>query len=221
MSPRNRSIASWLWNRTVRRWGAIFVLGVLAVWMWGNRRAIVIPPRGLERPATVYVVGYEVIARFSHNSLVFPTSEGFVEYSFGDRAVYADGNNSISSLVKAVAYPTPGTLGRRSIAWDGTDIDDLKRAVRVGERGDRSLFPVTVGRERIAALVGQLDRRYESSNASPLYNPSVDLDFVPDAESYWALNTCNHAVARWLQALGCRIRGSPILGKFVLFRNVR
>ncbi|MDC0834082.1 hypothetical protein POG22_13860 [Geitlerinema sp. CS-897] len=208
-----RSLASHLWNRKVRRWGAIFIVAVFAVGMWANRRAIVVPPLQPERPTTVYVVAYEILGQLGHNSLVLPTTEGFVEYSFGDRAVYAENNNVWPSLLRAVVYPTPGTLGRRAIAWDGEDIEDLKRRLQQGNRAERDVFPVVANRDRVEALLEQLDRRYDSSSTSPQYNRAVGLYFVPDAESYWAFNTCNHSVVRWLEALGCCVRGSPMWGQ--------
>ncbi|MGC9502668.1 hypothetical protein [Baaleninema sp.] len=220
MSPPNRSpnrannaIAPHLWTRRVRRWGALVVLGLFAVALWANRQAIVSPPQQPERPETVYVVAYDILGQFGHNSLVLPTADGFVEYSFGDRAVYAENNNDWGSLLRAVAYPTPGTLGRRAIAWDGENLEDLERELQQGNRAERYLFPVGVERDRVAALRQQIDRRYERSSATPQYNRAVGLYFVPDAESYWAFNTCNHTVVRWLKALGCCVRGSPMWGK--------
>lgn len=209
--------------RMPRRWrslAALFVLVVVLMGLWETRRAIVIPPSSPDNPVTVYAIGYPVVAPFSHNSLVLPRVDAtpdltpdsaksgeFVEYSYGDRAVYANNDDRLVSLARAVLYPTPGTLGRRSL-----DADDLRR---LEARPDARWLSLTVARDRVTELLAQLDRRYAAANATPQYNPSVALHFVPDAEGYWALNTCNHAVARWLKELGCRLRGSPFWGRFV------
>ena len=160
-------------------------------------------------PVTIWVLGSPVTPLFYHNSLILPDDSGqWIEYSFGDRAVFAKNQNRLINLAQAVLYPTPAVLGRQTFnpeQWQ-------RRQQRNPERGQR--LSLEVGREEVQALLAELNQRYESANTEPLYNPNVDLYFVPDAESYTGWNTCNHLVARWLRQLDCKIRGLVFSGHF-------
>lgn len=200
-------------NRVFRR--RVLIAGLLVGGLFLGFRLLapiparIIPPTSPEDPVKVWVLGSPVTSLFYHNSLILPESSGrWIEYSFGDREVFAYNRGRLINLAQAVLYPTPAVLGRQTFntaQWE-------RRKARNPQRGQQ--LALEVERQQVQTLLEQLNQRYESANSQPQYNPKVDLYFVPDAESYTGWHTCNHLVARWLRQLGCRIRGFVFSGHF-------
>ncbi len=173
--------------------------------------ARITPPTPLNDPVTVWVIGYPVTPLFYHNSLMLPNGSGqWREYSFGDRAVYANNQGRLINLAQAVLYPTPAAFGRQT--FDSPHWQQRQQRSRDG--GQR--LRLQVERSRVQELLQQLDQRYHAAGVTPQYNPKVDLYFVPDEQYYAGWQTCNHLVARWLRQLDCQIRGWVFSGQFKL-----
>jgi hypothetical protein len=77
-----------------------------------------------------------------------------------------------------------------------------------------ALKRLVVEEDRVKALRCALDWRFESSGETVVYNELAELHLVKDDERYGIFNTCNHVTARWLEELGCRVRGSAMWSDF-------
>ncbi len=164
------------------------------------------PPATVADPVTVY------IADLGNTSKLIlprePTPDGrtpFVEYGFGDWAYYAKDNHSPLYAPIAILFPTPGTLSRRAYDEDpATWLDGYAE----------ELHPITVEREKAAALERRLTARYESRINTEIYNPTYDLHFVYDEEDYWLFGQSSSVVADWSRELGCRVTGWTLVASY-------
>ncbi len=166
--------------------------------------AQVVPPPSPANPAAVYLTNYG-----RHSSLLLPAREDhYVEFAFGDWNWFAVNHNSSGDALEAMLFSAGSALGRRQLKLSD-DIDAICQATGAG-----SVSRIPVPREKVDALLEKLDARFQSRIDTITYNPASDLWFVADDESYFVLHNCNHVTARWLRALGCRVRGLVMFSNF-------
>jgi len=162
------------------------------------------PPPNPASPAVVYVTDY---GRHSRLALQVNESE-MVEYSVGDWRYYANDERSLWRGLVALAVPGDAGLGRRMLPFSAEEEGVIESAG--AERAAR----IEVEADQLATLLQNLDRRWQENAETARFSPETKLHFVKDPDSYHLFHNSNHRTANWLQALGCEVRGSPIVSNF-------
>lgn len=158
------------------------------------------PPVQLSNPVAVHLVDYG-----RHSCLMLPHEDGGVmEYAYGEWQWYALNRQQPWDVLRALFVPTRGALGRRH--------HDLESgAVESGDIEIERAFVIHVEANAVRALRDELDRQWDTAASTVVVNPTTGLAFVYAEESYWLFNNCNPVTARWLESLGCEVRGWAIL----------
>jgi hypothetical protein len=182
---------------------------ILAMLWMGGCATTIVPPHSPSNPTVVAVTDYG-----RHSSLLIPDARGAgsVEYAFGDWRWFAEQRNSPVDGCGALFFSAQATLGRMRLERriDSPDLAKILGADRV------LLFHVSGG--DVTALRRELDDRFTARADTAVFNPKLNLFFVPDPGRYSLWRNCNHVTAEWLEALGCRIKGSAITSNFRLAR---
>jgi hypothetical protein len=166
-------------------------------------QGVVIPPARVEQPTPIYIADYG-----RHSSLLLPSGSGmYREYAFGDWDWYASNSTRLKDACRALFFSRNSTLGVRDLR--AKPDAELRRDVRC-----LTLTRLVVDHERVKALRCSLDWRFDSSIDTIVYNEQAELHLVKDDEHYGIANTCNHVTAKWLEELGCVMRGSTIRSDF-------
>lgn len=124
-------------------------------------------------------------------------------YVYGDWNWYALRNTGPIDGLRALFWPTQGTLGRRDLRGP-PHADILHERVRVDTID--GLFLVTVARADVERLRSRLDAEHRAGAEVALVE-ALDLQFVPHPRRYSYFHNSNHAVAGWLRELGCETQG--------------
>lgn len=173
--------------------------------------ADVYPPVNVTQPTTVALVNYG-----RHTSLLLPDGNGHMtEWGYGDWSFCAEGKRGIHIELGAVLLPTSAALGRRQ--FDAPLDAPIVQSKLTGCKVD----PLIVERGNVEALGGELGRRFAARAGEALYAADSDMTFVPAGEVYGAWSTCNNAIAKWLRALGCEVRGCTQTADFVIHQPAR
>ncbi|MGH7544882.1 MAG: hypothetical protein ACREKI_01715 [Gemmatimonadota bacterium] len=168
--------------------------------------AVIEPPAAPAEPQSVFVLDHG-----RHSSLVLPgDGGGLVRYSYGDWDWYALEKTGLFRGSSAVLWPTRAGFGRRELAGTAT-ASSVRVAVRVGVE---HLYEVVVDAREAAALRRRLDALFHAADSTLVYNEAYDLEFVHHPEKYWAFRNSNQMVARWLERLGCRVRGPALFSRW-------
>jgi hypothetical protein len=158
----------------------------------------IIPPSAPAEPVTITLLDHG-----RHPSLIIPRGDGSnVRFVYGDWSWYAMGRTGFFQLFDAMLFPSKGALGRKVLSTKG-DFEDMRRRDPV-----RDTYTITVERSRADALRETLESAFQSRLSTAHYNGEYDLHFVHSPGRYWALRNCNHVMANWLRAAGCRVRGT-------------
>jgi hypothetical protein len=159
----------------------------------------VVPPQQVRDPATILALDFGY-----HSGLVLPKPEGgAVEYAWGSRDWFAHNANGFFDLLEVLFWVTPAVQGRRELS-----------AVPAGRR-EGPYYPIVVERDRVEALRARLDAEF-AADGPRVYNPAVDMWFVPAARRYWLFYNCNHAVADRLRELGCDVTQTAVWAGFTI-----
>jgi hypothetical protein len=164
------------------------------------------PPGDVVDPVEVIVLDYGY-----HASLAVPEDRGgMVEYAYGEWGWYAESRRGWWRVPGILLLPSTGTLGRRR---HDTDADGLAEQV-----GAEEGLVVQVERSAVDRWRGSMGSAWETGEArlGLVRNPDHGMDFVECGEDYWIFNTCNAAVAGWLEDLGCGISGWTVGASFTL-----
>ena len=179
---------------------AVVVLWVIVLGGCANR---VVPPRGVADPATVYIADHGL-----HASLLLPRREGgYREYSYGQWEWYAKGNDGSGRVFGVLFVPQGGAIGRTD--WNRHAFEALRMSL-----GAQDLHAVRVERARAAALLEDLDRRFEARDGEMFFNADHGLEFVPDDRRYWLAHGCTAQVNEWLRRMGCRVVSSAAWSEY-------
>ena len=108
-----------------------------------------------------------------------------------------------------------GAFSRRTLtaAPDGT----IGPRQTGGTRSER----VEVERAKADALRRELDARWERNQGDVRVRQWDGVPVSRDPASYNLFDNSNHATARWLQRLGCEVRGFPLMANFQVEEKAR
>jgi hypothetical protein len=164
----------------------------------------VTPPARPSDPVAVYLCDYGI-----HSSLLLPAGDGrrFVEYAWGDWGYSAKNSAWPQDAFGALFLSGSSAFGRRFV--DAQEGGRPPAVLHNGPDQTARVFAIEAPRERVAALVRELDARYaEGARAGrTIYNPVNQVTYVPDRRHYSIFNNCNHFTNSCLQQLGCQIGG--------------
>lgn len=165
------------------------------------------PPANPANPVTVYLLD-----EGRTSALVMPLPDGrLVRYVYGDWNFYALMNNGVLDALGALFWPSQGALGRNF--WPPPPTAEHVRQLTTDYVID-DVLPVNVSREQVDRLEAELDRLYQANKDSEIYNKPYDLYFVHHPQKYWAIQNSNRMIARYLEDLGCDVRGPALYSKW-------
>lgn len=167
--------------------------------------ARVTPPPAPADAVPVFFVDYG-----RHASVVLSSqSEGLLyEYAFGDWDWFAMNRNEWHDALEALFCSRGATLGRR-IHEPPSSTEQF--AI---DAGAHRVLEFAAPRRRVDVLLARLERRYRRHLDTQVYNPLARLYFVRDDAHYALWRNCNHETARWLEAVGCEVRGMRMTSGF-------
>ncbi len=142
-----------------------------------------------------------------HASLVLPDPPGSVEFEYGEWKWFALGKKGSVRVPPTLFWATPGALGRRDLPFP-PDREILRR------RDCQGVFEFHVSAAAADRLRNRLKARHQTGLASAVFNPEVDMVFVPEETPYRLTHNCNHVLAAWLRELGFEIRGGEMFARF-------
>ena len=160
---------------------------------------VIVPPQTPAHPVRVFLLDHR-----NTPSLVLPAEDGtMARYAYGDWNWYALDHTGVMDGVRALFWPTQGTLGRQVL-----DAPPTAQGVteRLGREAYEELLPITVGRAEVERLRKRLDEEHRAG-ARIASVSAHGFVFVPHPQRYTYFRNSNHAVASWLHELGCETRG--------------
>ncbi|MGF1550169.1 MAG: hypothetical protein ACFBQW_06510 [Sphingomonadaceae bacterium] len=179
-----------------------FIIGALGL---GGCQQVIEPPANLSDPVPVFVIDYG-----RHASLALPDGEkGLVEWSWGDWNWFALERTGILQGLQALFVSPRSTLARRELAFQPAP---EALAARVGAE---EVIALQVERERALTLLRGLEARWRRREEEAVTHPG-GRSFVPDEARYSLFNNSVHELARWLEALGAKVRGMGVTANFKL-----
>lgn len=167
---------------------------------------MVTPPQGVRDPVRLVVLDYGC-----HASLVVPDEQGSpVEHAFGEWGWYVENRTGWWRAPGILLLPRQGAQGRRMLECA---FDDLEVAT-----GAESGLAISVERQRVGAWQARMNSNWDAAaqRHSAVRNEVHQMDLVESEARYWMFNTCNAAVAGWLEELGCEVSGWTIGADFKL-----
>lgn len=170
--------------------------------------ATVSPPPRPADPVPVYLTTYG-----THSTVLMPVAPGrYVEYAYGDWAYAALNRTWPHNAVGALLFSQQAALGRR--------FTDVAEGGGVPKHwiGDARLTRIDLDRDRVAAVVAELDRTFRASPEPPVTNPSNQLTFAKVPGRYSLFDNCNGLTTRVLRKLGCDVSRSPMFPTYKVTR---
>ena len=184
----------------------LLVLSVVA--LVGGCATRVVPPANPANPVAVYITDYG-----RHSSILLPMGDGhLMEYSYGDWEFYALNKYKWYIGASKLFFSDGSGLGRRILAQPGDD-EALHKLL-----GCKRLMRVDIEQSRVSNLLEELDRRYSAKIETMIYNDYGHNYFVKDESHYWLFHTCNAMTGQWLEKLGCKVGGFPVISNFEVVR---
>jgi len=145
-----------------------------------------------------------------HTSLVLSADAGrVVRYAYGDWRYFAEGRQGLVNGLRALLWPTPGALGRRTLS-----AQPQPKALEPEVPPIQHSYCLEVTQRAVADLRQRLDQRFAARHGRSLPAPRFGLTFVPDPRDYWLGHNSNHAVAGWLEELDVEVRGWPVYARW-------
>ena len=200
---RSASTPGWLRSLPARNATLAFLVAILSGLTGCS--ATIVPPAAPPAPVRILVLDHG-----QHSSLVLPTEDGAVRYSYGDWTYYAEGHTGVRTGWLALFRPTPAALGRQWLP-DPPHPLDTPGALRVEVAAVQELH---VDAQRAAALVSELDALFEQAIDTHFYSARLDVHFVHHPVPYTLGHHSNRVVGNWLEELGCTIIGTPLLSNW-------
>jgi hypothetical protein len=144
-----------------------------------------------------------------HSRLALELPDGsLLEYGYGEWQWYARMEHQWWRVPAVLFWPTQGALGRRK--WPAPHA----QARLLDEYDGLIVLELSADARRADALIAQLGREFNRHPEQQVRNDIYRLDFVPSPRPYWLFNNSNHAVKKWLQALGYEVTGSGIFAEW-------
>lgn len=169
---------------------------------------LIIPPFEPADPVSVFVLDHG-----RHSSLLLPTNDGTaVRYSYGDWDYYVLRQTGLFSALRALLTPSPGALGQQRLAGP-PEAGVIGRQLRVEVL---ALHEIKVDSASVDDLRDELGELFAAAQDPRHYSNVFDVHFVRHPEPYTLANNSNRMVKRWLEQLGCEVRGRPLLSNWRL-----
>jgi len=169
----------------------------------------VVPPADVAQPVPVFLSEYG-----HHTRLALPhDSTAFFEYGFGEWNFYGLEKEGVFSAIRAISGLGAGALSRRQLPYT------LKEADFVQAAGGRRSARLWVERSLADRLRGELENRWRSNADSVVVRTWDQISVSRDPATYHLFGNSNQAVAKWLERLGCRVRGYPITSNFEVMKG--
>lgn len=185
--------------------GGLLLASAIALLVLISSPTTIVPPDQPTEPTIVYVVDYGM-----HSRLVLPDGEGgLVQYTYGDWRYFALEDQNLVTAAQALLWPTPATLGRRSL----TSIWAIEQSFRASQQ--QHVLAVGVSGVKVTELRSQLNTWFTYHIDTQVHHPASHLHFVKVDEAYTILHNSNHELVAWLKALNCQVNG------FVAWPNFR
>jgi hypothetical protein len=165
----------------------------------------VVPPAEIDDPVTVVLLDFGRTP-----GLALPGESDAVYYVYGDWNFYALRNTGAWDGLRALLWPTQGTLGRRRF---DAPLDSPATLAALRERA-HATYPILVSRRRALALRERLDRQFAAAIDSRVFTESLGREFVRYPTPYTGWHNSNHQVRDWLRELGCETRGMAFLSEW-------
>lgn len=167
------------------------------------------PPEQVADPVPVFLSEYG-----RHTRLALPDgTAAFFEYGFGEWNFYGLEREGAFSALRAITGLGEGALSRRKLRY--TLVESEFARVAGSSRSARLLVERAVAED----LRGELESRWRSNADSIAVRAWDQIPVSRDRAAYHLFGNSNHAVARWLERLGCQIRGFPITSNFQVIKR--
>jgi hypothetical protein len=164
----------------------------------------VIPPREVREPVPIFLSEYG-----RHTRLALPKDSGlFFEYGFGEWNFYGLEKEGVFSALRAISGGGEGAFSRRKLPFT-LDEGDFRYAAG-GDRAAR----LWVERSLADNLRQELEGRWRANAGTVVVRQFDQVPVSRDPTPYHLFGNSNHAVANWLERLGCRVRGAPNTSNF-------
>lgn len=184
--------------------------GLALLWM-SACTTVIIPPRDLIEPTSVFVLDHG-----RHSSLVLPANgDAAVRYSYGDWDYYVLRQTDLRSGLRALLQATPSALGQQMLAGP-LEADAIRRQLRVEVVASYEVKVEAAAARRLREELGEL---FDRAARAAYYSEDFDVYFVPHPEPYTLTNNSNHMVKRWLEKLGSEVSGNPVLSNWHVRRR--
>lgn len=192
-SPRFRILKCSLWVVIA----LLIVIGILALPL--GCTTVIVPPANPPHPAQVYLLDYGYTS-----GLVLSTADGgAVKYVYGDWDYYALRRNDLWHGIAALFWPTQGALGRNVLPGSVSP----EQVANYYAANVQHAYVITVDKAAALELADDLNALYEQYIDTEVVNIAYGLTFVHHPRRYTYFWNSNHAVASWLEALDCDVRG--------------
>lgn len=169
----------------------------------------VVAPREVADPVPVFLSEYG-----RHTRLALPDrTTAFFEYGFGEWNFYGLEKEGAASAVRAIAGLGEGALSRRRLPYTLSESDFVRAA-----GGNRSAR-LWIERSLAASLRDELESRWRANVGSVAVRTMDQVPVSRDPAAYHLFGNSNHVVARWLERLGCSVRGYPITSNFKIIKE--
>jgi hypothetical protein len=187
----------------------VLIVAILLPAALGACRAVITPPVDPAEPVAVFIVD-----EGRHAALWLPRDDGSaVQFAYGEWKWFAQDQTQWWRAPLVMLLPHEGTLARSESAHPQSSESLAATA--------ESVIELNVERVRVRELLQQLEARFQAGADTRVYRADYDLWFVRDDESYWMIHECNAEVVQWVRQLGCRVRGSALMGEFVLHESAQ
>ena len=169
----------------------------------------VIPPAEVAGPVPVFLSEYG-----RHTRLALPDDSAmFFEYGFGEWNFYGLEKQGVLSALRAISGLGEGALSRRQIPYT------LNEAAFLHAAGGSRTARLWVERSLADRLREELEARWQANADAVAVRQMDQIPVSRDPAAYHLFGNSNHAVAKWLERLGCRVIGYPITSDFQITKG--
>jgi hypothetical protein len=169
----------------------------------------VVPPAKVTEPVPVFLSEYG-----RHSRLALPDdSTAFFEYGFGEWNFYGLEKQGALSALRAISGLGEGALSRRRLPYT------LNVTVFLHAAGGSRTTRLWLERSLTERLREELEARWEANADAVVVRQMDQIPVSRDPEAYHLFGNSNHAVAKWLERLGCRVLGCPITSDFEITKG--
>ena len=119
----------------------------------------------------------------------------------------------VLSALRAISGLGEGALSRRQLPYT------LNEPVFLHAAGGSRAARLWVERSLADRLRGELEARWKANAHVVVVRQMDQIPVSRDPAAYHLFGNSNHAVAKWLERLGCRVSGYPITSNFKITKG--